>query len=70
MKAIGLSLLFFTSVAAAEEVPLGLDAALEQAKANSARLAQLAALEDAADAGVRGARAERWPAPSRTRRRR
>lgn len=62
MKAIGLFLLLLSSVArAAEEVPLALEAALEKAKANSARLAQLAALEDASKAGLRGARAERWP---------
>jgi len=42
-------------------VSLTLDEAVQKARANSARLAQLLSLKDAADAGFRGARAGRWP---------
>jgi outer membrane protein TolC len=42
-------------------VSLTLDEAVQKARANSARLAQLHSLKDAADAGLRGARAGRLP---------
>lgn len=42
-------------------LPLGLQEALDRAHAHSARLAQLRSLQEAADAGVRGARAGRLP---------
>jgi outer membrane protein TolC len=45
----------------AEGVRLTLDEAVAKAKLHSARLAQLASLEDAAAAGLRGARAGRMP---------
>jgi outer membrane protein TolC len=47
--------------APAEEVRLGLDEVVVRAIAASPRLARLAALEVAAAAQARGARAERWP---------
>ncbi len=62
MKSIGLFLVLLAGVARGDdEVPLALEEALVQAKAHSARLASLASLRDGADAGLRGARAERWP---------
>jgi outer membrane protein len=64
MKRIALGLVLLSSVTravSAREVPLSLAEALERAKAHSARLAQLTALESAAAAGLRGARAQRWP---------
>ncbi len=61
MKRIPLFFLLAAGVVRADEVPLSLDEALARAQAQSARLAQLASLQDAAEAGVKGARAERWP---------
>jgi outer membrane protein len=64
MKGIALGLIVLSMLPralAAEEVPLALAEALEKAKTNSARLGQLTALQKAADAGLKGARAQRWP---------
>lgn len=61
MKRTALALFLLSPFLHAEEVPLTLAEAVEKARAHSARLAQLAALEDAAAAAVRGARAQRWP---------
>jgi len=57
-----LSLLVATAPAAAAETPrLALAEVLERAKGHSARLQALGSLEQAAEAGVRGARAGRLP---------
>jgi outer membrane protein len=64
MKRIALCLIVLSTLPrtlAAGEVPLALGEALEKAKANSAHLAQLASLQKAADAALKGARAQRWP---------
>jgi outer membrane protein TolC len=64
MKRIALCLIVLSTLPrtlAAAEVPLALGEALEKAKANSAHLAQLASLQKAADAALKGARAQRWP---------
>jgi outer membrane protein TolC len=50
-----------TRTLAAAEVPLALAEALEKARANSAHVAQLGSLQKAADAALKGARAQRWP---------
>ena len=64
-----ISLLPVLTLALAQSAPLDaapvarltLAEALERARSVSPRLGQLRALEDAAEAGLRGARADRWP---------
>jgi outer membrane protein TolC len=62
--ALGLVLLCSSRALPAEEVPLSLAEALEKARLHSARVAQLTAQESAAAAGLKGARAQRWPVVS------
>jgi outer membrane protein TolC len=67
MKRTALGLVLLSSLARAlpaEEVPLSLAEALEKARVHSARVAQLTAQESAAAAGLKGARARRWPVVS------
>jgi outer membrane protein TolC len=67
MKRTALGLVLLSSLSRAlpaEEVPLSLAEALEKARVHSARVAQLTAQESAAAAGLKGARARRWPVVS------